>query len=103
MKLKFSGQIFENNQISQKSLERVPSFSVRTDRLTNITKLIVAFHNFAKAPPHPPKKKTSEPIQNNILFALSAFCLLLWRHTLNFQNNNVPKYNWGVNTIFCQQ
>jgi len=37
------------NKISQKSVQWEPSCSVRTDRRTGMTKLIVAFYNFAKA------------------------------------------------------
>ena len=37
-------------QISLKSVQCEPSCSVRTDRRTDMTKLIIAFHNFANAP-----------------------------------------------------
>jgi len=37
-------------QISGKSAHWKPTCSMRTDRLTDETKLIVAFHNFADAP-----------------------------------------------------
>ena len=39
-----------NYQILWKSVEWEPSCSVRTDRRTDMTKLIVAFRNFVKAP-----------------------------------------------------
>jgi hypothetical protein len=50
MKLEFSQQIFEKvkkYQVSSKSIQWEPSCSMRTD---NITKLIVAFRDFANAP-----------------------------------------------------
>ena len=53
MKLEFSRHIFEKilkYQISWKSVQWEPSFSVRTDGPTDMTKLIVALHDFAKAP-----------------------------------------------------
>ena len=37
-------------QISLKSVQWKPSFSMRTDGRRDVTKLIVAFRNFAKAP-----------------------------------------------------
>jgi hypothetical protein len=37
-------------QISEKSFQWEPSYSMRTDGQTDKTKLIVAFRNFAKAP-----------------------------------------------------
>jgi hypothetical protein len=37
-------------QVSSKSVHWEPSFSMRTDRRTNMTKLIVAFRNLANAP-----------------------------------------------------
>jgi hypothetical protein len=37
-------------QNSQKSFQWEPSCSMRTDRRTDMTKLIVAFRNFAQAP-----------------------------------------------------
>jgi len=46
MKLEFSWQIFEKIlkcQISQKSVQWEPSCPMRTDRLTDMTKLKVAF------------------------------------------------------------
>jgi hypothetical protein len=53
MKLESSRQIFEKKlqyQISSKSVQWEPSCSMRTDKQTDMTKLIVAFRNFAKAP-----------------------------------------------------
>ena len=52
MKLEFSRQ-FQNilkYQISLKSVQCDPSCSLRADGQTEMTKLIVAFRNFAKAP-----------------------------------------------------
>ena len=55
MKLEFSGQIFENTQISN-FVEIRPLVAElfhadrRTDRQTDMTKLTVAFHTFANAP-----------------------------------------------------
>jgi hypothetical protein len=49
MKLEFSLHIFEK-QISSKSVQWEPSYSMRIDRQTDMTKVIVAFHSFAKAP-----------------------------------------------------
>jgi len=37
-------------QISWKSIQWEPSFSMRTNGRTDMTKIIVAFHNFANAP-----------------------------------------------------
>jgi hypothetical protein len=62
MKLEISGKIFEKieilkYQISRKSVLWKPSCFMREDgrkdRRTDITKLIVAFHNFANAPKNP--------------------------------------------------
>ena len=49
MKLEFSLHIFEK-QISSKSVQWEPSYSMRIDRQTDMTKVIVAFRSFAKAP-----------------------------------------------------
>ena len=50
--LHFLERLSKNNHISnfKKSIQWQPSCSMRTDRRTDMTKLIVAFHNFAKAP-----------------------------------------------------
>jgi len=56
MKLEFSRQIFGKifkYQISWKSFQWEPSCSIRTDGRTEVTNLIVAFRNFAKAPKNP--------------------------------------------------
>jgi hypothetical protein len=37
-------------QISSKSVQREPICSMRTDGRTDLTKLVVAFRNFAKGP-----------------------------------------------------
>jgi len=52
MKHEFSGQIFKKSsyQISRKSVRWDPSCSMSTDRRTDMTKLIVAFRDFANAP-----------------------------------------------------
>jgi len=51
MKLEFSRQIFDYCISNlRKSFEWEPSYSARTDRRTDMTKLIVTFRNFAKAP-----------------------------------------------------
>jgi len=53
MKLEFSRQIFEkspNIKFAWKSVQWEPSCSIRTDGRTDMTKLIVAFRNFANAP-----------------------------------------------------
>jgi hypothetical protein len=53
MKLEFSQQIFEKileYQISRKSVQWEPSCSMRTDRQSDTTNLIVASRNFANAP-----------------------------------------------------
>ena len=52
MKLEFSRQIFKkySYQISWKYVQWEPSCSMRTDTRTDMTKLIVAFRNFADAP-----------------------------------------------------
>jgi hypothetical protein len=52
-------------EISWKSVQWEPSCSMRTDRWTGMTKLIVAVHNFVKAP------------INTVFCELP--CLLLWR------------------------
>ena len=44
IKIEFSGQIVENTEISN----YVPSCSMWTNRQTEMTKLIVIFHNFSK-------------------------------------------------------
>jgi len=50
MKVELSGQIFKNTHISRlMEIQREPSCSMRTDGQT-LTKLIVAFCNFANAP-----------------------------------------------------
>jgi hypothetical protein len=52
-KLEFFRQIFEKTrkyQISWKSVQWEPSCSMQTDGRTDMTKLKVAFHKFAKAP-----------------------------------------------------
>jgi len=52
-KIEFSGQIFEKlfkYQIAWKSVPREPSCFMRTDGQTGMTKLIVAFRNFANKP-----------------------------------------------------
>ena len=43
-----------NYQISWNSVQRESSFSMRTEGQTEVTKLIVAFRNFSKAPKHDP-------------------------------------------------
>jgi len=63
MNLNILGRFSKNAQTSLKSVEWEPSCSVRTDGRTDMTKQIVAFRNFAKAP-----KKC-----NNLLNFLS-FC-----------------------------
>jgi hypothetical protein len=53
MKLEFFRRILEKilkYQTSCKPSQWEPSYSVRMDRQTDMTKLIVAFHNFANAP-----------------------------------------------------
>ena len=53
MKFEFSQQKFEKKlkyQTSSKSVQWEPSLSMRTERRTDETSSIVAFHNFAKAP-----------------------------------------------------
>jgi len=52
MELEFSRQIFEkySYQFSQKAVQRELSCSVQTDGRTDMTSLILAFRNFAKAP-----------------------------------------------------
>jgi hypothetical protein len=51
IKLEFSRHIFEKYyQLSRKSIQWEASCSMRTDRRTDMTKLIVAFRNFAKVP-----------------------------------------------------
>ena len=53
MKLEFSQQMFAKKlkyQISPKSTQWEPSYSMRTDGQKDTTKLIVAFRNFANAP-----------------------------------------------------
>ena len=52
MKIEISQQNFEkklNYQVSSKSVQWEPSCFMRTDKLTDTKKLIVAFRNFAKA------------------------------------------------------
>jgi hypothetical protein len=50
MKLEFSRQIFEKKKTSRMSFEGETSCSMRTDGRIDMTKLIVAFRNFANAP-----------------------------------------------------
>jgi hypothetical protein len=56
MKLAFSSQTLKNTQTSNftKTVQWEPSFSVQTDRQvdgrTDMTKLVVAFHNFVNGP-----------------------------------------------------
>jgi hypothetical protein len=53
MKLEFYLQIFEKDpkyRISVKFALWEPSYSMRADERTDMTKLIIAFRNFAKAP-----------------------------------------------------
>ena len=53
MKIEFSGQIFEKcskHKISEKSVQWEMSYSIWTDKRTDIMKLVVAFSSFAKAP-----------------------------------------------------
>jgi hypothetical protein len=56
MKLEFSGQILEKKNLNIKFHQnpttgsREPSCSMWTDGLTDMTKLIVVFRNFANAP-----------------------------------------------------
>jgi len=49
MKLEFSLQIFENSQISNFIKIRPMETEFHEDRRTDMTKLIVAFRNFANA------------------------------------------------------
>jgi hypothetical protein len=53
MKLVFSQHIFKKNpkyQISSKSIQWELSFSMQTERQTNMIKLVVAFCSFMNAP-----------------------------------------------------
>ena len=51
MKLEFSGQVFKKTQISIFiKIRSVGAELFHADRQTDMTKLIVAFRNFAKAP-----------------------------------------------------
>ena len=53
MKLEFSRHIFEKKlryQVSLKFGQWEPSCSMRAEGKTDVTKVIVAFRNFAKAP-----------------------------------------------------
>jgi hypothetical protein len=53
MKIEFWGQVFEKYlkcKISGKSVHWEPSYSMWTDRRTDMTKLVVAFRSFVKAP-----------------------------------------------------
>ena len=60
MKLEISRQIFEKySSINFHEIrEWEPSFSMRTDRRTDMTKLIVAFRNFAKGAPENGKNRS---------------------------------------------
>jgi hypothetical protein len=52
MKLEFPKQVFEKKikyQIQGKSVQREPSFSMRTDRQRDMTKPTIAFGHFANA------------------------------------------------------
>jgi len=56
MKLEFSGRIFENYlsiEFHEKSTQWEPSCSMRADRNTDMTKLMVAFRKFENAPKQP--------------------------------------------------
>ena len=48
--LNFLDRFSENNQVTRKSIEWEPNSSMRTNIQTDLTKLKVAFRNFAKAP-----------------------------------------------------
>jgi hypothetical protein len=66
MRLEFSRQIFEKKKKAQissfiKIRQWEPSCSMRTDKRTDMTKLIVAFRNFEKEPKK--LKKNREAIQ----------------------------------------
>ena len=71
--LEFSRQIFRKTlkyQISLKSVQLEPSCSMRTDRMTDMTKLIVAFRNIMKAP------KNATEVANQLQACLClSFCL----------------------------
>jgi len=52
MKIEFLGEIFEKYskyKISGKSLQWEPSYSMWTDRRTDVTKLVVSFRSFEKS------------------------------------------------------
>ena len=50
MMMNFLSRFSKNTQISLISLHRQPNYSMRTDGWTDMTKLIVAVHNFVNAP-----------------------------------------------------
>jgi hypothetical protein len=67
MKLGISRQIFEKYS-DMKFCENPPSGSrVVPCEQTDMTKLIVAFLNFAKAPPFPKKRKTDALFQTKVV------------------------------------
>jgi hypothetical protein len=69
MKIEFSRQIHKpSNKISRKSLQWEPTFSMRTDRQTEVTKLIAAFRNFASALRTQPSDKKA-----NLFYATGLF------------------------------
>jgi len=80
MELEFSREIFEkysNIIFHEKSIELEPSCSMQTGGRTDMTKLIVAFRNFTKAP-------------NNNLFGLSGYLSITRSHNLYLKHDN-----WG--------
>jgi len=83
-KLAFSRQIFRKilkYQISLKSVQLAPSCFMRTDRRTDMRKLIIAFRKFAKAP------KNASQVANKVQTCLSV-CLNLRDGMMNMQCKN---------------